>query len=173
MLKQVVIAVTLIVSNIVALQLFEERIFGGEEAQPGQFPHQISLRLLRDSFRHICGGSIISDRFILTAAHCYPKAYPNVTGYRVVVGAHLYNGDDGKAYDVLRIIPHEHYNHSTLINDVALIEVNETIVFNDRVAPISINRTFIGGDVLAVASGWGRTDVWRQFIELSQYKRIS
>lgn len=43
------------------------RVVGGHEAVSKQFPHQISLR--RDH-SHICGGSIISSRYVLTAAHC-------------------------------------------------------------------------------------------------------
>lgn len=43
------------------------RVVGGNDAVRSQFPYQISLR--RDH-SHVCGGSIISNRYILTAAHC-------------------------------------------------------------------------------------------------------
>lgn len=159
MLRQVLIGVALVFTVVFGLPLLENRIFGGEEARPGQFPYQISLRVnVSDQFRHNCGGSIISDRFILTAAHCTTR-FANVSDYRVIVGAHEKNGNDGRAYDVNRIIAHAEYNSTSLQHDIALIEVNTTIEFNDRVAIIPLSRTFIGTGVQGIASGWGRTNV--------------
>merc|ERR1719300_382698 len=46
----------------------KSQIVGGQPAKPGQFPWQVSLR---DSYdEHTCGGSIISERFVLTADYC-------------------------------------------------------------------------------------------------------
>lgn len=160
MLNQVFIFIALVATATFGLPLTEDRIFGGEEASPGQFPHQISLRLERNNtYSHICGGSIISDRFILTAAHCYLQRFPNVSQYRVVVGAHEKNGDDGQAYDAISIVRHEHYNGSTLIHDVALVQVNMSIEFYEGVAIIPLQRNFVDGVVRAVTSGWGKTNV--------------
>lgn len=55
------------------------RIVGGDDAQVGQFPHQVSLRQLSS---HICGGSIIAPQIILTAAHCVTSETSD-GGYKV------------------------------------------------------------------------------------------
>lgn len=147
--------------------LIDSRIFGGQEAAIGQFPHQISLRLrtLTTDFRHICGGSIISNRFVVTAGHCFVERFPNPEMYRIVAGAHLNNGDDGVSYAAQRWIVHEglHINitqtNTSIRNDIALIQTATTIVFNSLVAPIALHTGFFQGGAPAVTSGWGRTNV--------------
>lgn len=145
------------------------RIYGGEEAKIGQFPHQISLQWPTepdaDSAFHICGGSIITDRFIVTAAVCYLSGFPSIDMYRVVAGGHKNGiaGIVGTVYNISRFIVHEKFylNHTAgiQINDIALIETTATIQFNNLVAPIALHRSFFLDGVQAVASGWGKTNV--------------
>lgn len=87
-----------------------DRIYGGEEAPLGQFPYQVSLRLGGWSpglgFKHYCGGAIITNRFILTAAHCYGIGFP-MKWFRAVVGAHKSNSNDGTVHNISRFIVHD------------------------------------------------------------------
>lgn len=78
------------------------RIFGGQEAQIGEFMYQVAVRLRRDSdlhYSHHCGGSIITNRFIVTAAHCKGQSLPEQ--FQVVAGAHERNGRSTKLADSL------------------------------------------------------------------------
>lgn len=52
--------------------LVEERIVGGTDASPGEASYQVSLQINQ---KHSCGGSILSNDWILTAAHCVKEGY--------------------------------------------------------------------------------------------------
>lgn len=149
--------------------LTEQRIFGGYEALPGQFPHQISLRInLTGKFTHNCGGSIISNRFVLTAGHCVLSRYPNVTAYRIFVGSYEKN-DNVTSYGVKKFHIHPGYDLGRIIHDIALVELTEDIQFNENVSAIPLENDFINGSVRAVTSGWGRTDVSFHYFIYVQY----
>lgn len=128
-----------------------DRIVGGSEAEASQFPYQVSLRVGKPP-RHNCGGSIISEHWIITAAHCIPR---NSSTLVAAIGAHHYN-DDGVIQRLKKIIVHENYRPSTLENDIALLQTAEEIVFSNGVLPIALSRRHVDGGVRAVVSGWGR-----------------
>lgn len=148
------------------------RIFGGHEATRGQFPHQVSVRVRRSgtTFSHICGGSIITDRFVLTAAHCFQRRFPEPERYRLVAGAHQNNNNDGVVYNVRRWILHEGFvanftqPNPQVRNDIALIETATTIRFNRLIRLITLHTGFIGSGTTGVVSGWGGTSVSKPVI---------
>nr|AAV84209.1 chymotrypsin [Culicoides sonorensis] len=130
---------------------WEGRIVGGSNAALGQFPYQVSLRT--PSGFHFCGGSIYSNRWIVTAAHCIVGDSPS--NVRVAVGT-IYTGQ-GIIHAVSRLTPHPNYNSNLLTNDIGLVQTSTTISFTTTVQPIALGSTSVGGGVTAVASGWGNT----------------
>ncbi|XP_060806838.1 transmembrane protease serine 9 [Amyelois transitella] len=137
------------------------RIVSGWEAEEGQFPFQLSLRMVnREGGVTACGGSIIHAEWAITAAHC------TATRVSVVVRAGAVNLT--RPYYIFETT--EYYNHPLYIealqgivqpNDIGVVKFNRRIEFNDRVQPIRLhrsedrNRNYDG--VRLTASGWGRT----------------
>lgn len=132
------------------------RVIGGEDAEKGQFPHQVSLRS-RFSNSHFCGGSIISTRFILTAAHCTQDQNARPKNVYVIVGAlHRLSGGIKMALD--QIVAHQQYSHRTIKNDISLLRTAENIVYSELVQPIALSTEIppVDGGLAVTLSGWGR-----------------
>ncbi|XP_053593018.1 chymotrypsin-1-like [Microplitis demolitor] len=127
------------------------RVVGGGDAPDGKYPYQVSLNVLNS---HICGGSIIDKRFILTAAHCVVKI-PEVF-MTIIVGTNSLS-KGGAIYKVDKFIIHD-FDPSMILNDIALIRTDRDIEFNDKVQPIKISdhNFHLHGDP-AVLTGWGYT----------------
>lgn len=153
----------------------EDRINGGHEAAIGQFPFIVSIRNTGfwHGAVHVCGGSIITNRFVVTAAHCFVRMFPEPRHYLVVAGAHRnVSGNDGTAYNITRWIRHEGFfvnftqPNPRVQNDVALIQTATAIRFNNLVRAIPLHRGFIGGGLPVTTSGWGSSSVIKSFIHL-------
>ncbi|XP_005183422.2 brachyurin-like [Musca domestica] len=146
---------------VMPLEELEGRITNGELAKAGQFPYQVGLSLVFGDKGAWCGGTLISDRWILTAAHCTDGA-DGVTAY---LGAIDIKDDHEKGQQRIytsksNIVIHEHWDPSTLSNDISLIKLPVVIEFNERIQPASLPKmdghysTYEGDMVWA--SGWGK-----------------
>ncbi|XP_067298743.1 transmembrane protease serine 3 [Pseudorasbora parva] len=131
------------------------RIVGGNESRLGQVPWQVSLHYQN---QHLCGGSVISEHWILTAAHCvYGFAQPVLwTVYAGIINQPL---SVSGAHSVEKIIYHANFRPEGLSYNIALIKLKLPLFFNDQVAPIclpSYGETFKDGQMCLI-SGWGAT----------------
>ncbi len=103
-----------------------EAKIGDVEAEKNTWPWMSSFRLTTDN-RHFCGGSIIDETWVLTAAHCFHDKDTDdllpVNSFKVVLGDHVTFADDGseREYFPKQLFLHEGFNHTTMDNDIALI----------------------------------------------------
>ncbi|XP_037825610.1 chymotrypsin-1-like [Lucilia sericata] len=128
----------------------KNRIIGGQHAEEGLAPYQISLQTLPGA--HLCGGAIIDKQWIITAAHC-------VTGWpaeflRIAAGSNLYQ-------EPLEVYYIYH-------NDIALLHVNTTITFNDLVQPLTLTNTMLNTTDPLLFTGWGLISLWDPYPEKLQ-----
>lgn len=130
----------------------QSRIVGGHTAWPGQFASTVSLHTV-DSQLFICAGSIISPRFVLTAAHCVHQRSLNAV--RIRSGSNrLYA--DGTLHTVATIRVHQAFRPDTRANDLAVVQIAGSFRFDVRTQPIPV-RTWPLTAGAAETVGWGLT----------------
>ncbi|XP_055306137.1 chymotrypsin-1-like [Sitodiplosis mosellana] len=128
-------------------------IVGGSPAYDGQAPYQCSMQKIRYG-SHFCGCAIISDRWVVTAAHCLGKP---VNGIEIRVGSNKKNSG-GQVLRVEKTIRHPKYSkHGNPVNDIGLVNVQGNIKFNDKVKPINYGGSEPSPGTELLATGWGMT----------------
>jgi secreted trypsin-like serine protease len=153
------------------------RIVGGKPAELGQFPHQISFQLRNGGWIHYCGGSILTNDLIVTAAHCLESGLP-ISQARVVAG--IIDAQDestGQIRGVSRAEQHPDFDmFFNIVNDIAFLRLDEPLEFNDNVKPIQVAAPGdepSRGDRACTASGWGNEDIGQPTSRYLQFVNIN
>lgn len=149
-----------VVSLALASSRSANRIVGGEEAGEHEFPYQISLQWNFNEdgkeIMHFCGGSLLNEYYVLTAAHCR-TGYSDNGHIEVVAADHDVSSRDGSEQRrlVAEFTIHEAYDNAFGGNDIAVIRVDKPFVLNDKVQTIQLPKQFDQFDGDVVLSGWG------------------
>ncbi|CAI5799074.1 serine protease 57-like [Podarcis lilfordi] len=132
------------------------RVIGGKEVVPHSQPFMASIQV---NGAHVCGGFLVRRKWVMTAAHCLmPRRSPSV---RIVLGAHSLAAPEAsqQIFGVQESIAHPLYNSGTVTNDIRLLKLNGSAVFNHAVQRVRIPRanTDPCPGVMCHVTGWGDT----------------
>uniref|UniRef100_A0A182WH14 Peptidase S1 domain-containing protein n=1 Tax=Anopheles minimus TaxID=112268 RepID=A0A182WH14_9DIPT len=136
----------------------QQRIIGGVRALPGEFPAMVSIqRLILISANHVCGGTVLNQFHVLTAAQCF---FSNQNSrYRVQAGKVLLNSFEPseQTINVLRFTMHPQYDGSASPFDIATVRLASPFGYNQYITPINLPPIDSIPDGIVKFAGWGST----------------
>eukprot|EP00106_Octopus_bimaculoides_P001966 XP_014769408.1 PREDICTED: anionic trypsin-2-like [Octopus bimaculoides] len=132
-----------------------EHIVSGTESQYCEFPHMVFLNVSLVDGGGICGGTLISDKHVLTAAHCVPEGVAAIT-------AHI--GSTNKKTAVVRTpvkkwVKHRDYirKQGTVDNDIAVLELTTPVPISACIKPVDLPNKGDKFHKRCITAGWGKT----------------
>ncbi|XP_074605732.1 transmembrane protease serine 11C-like [Brevipalpus obovatus] len=158
------------------LQNIESRVYNGKDISPHKYPWMAFIRIRRDGLIYRCGGTLIDERHVISAAHCFmtksrKKVDPD--DIRVSLGASSFN-DMAKTW---RTVEDVHidvlYDIDSLINDLAILKLRKPIQFSRQISPICLpaeSKISLFGDL--VVTGWGRTHTKGPSVKIPQEGKL-
>ncbi|XP_050036051.1 anionic trypsin-2-like isoform X1 [Dermacentor andersoni] len=139
------------------------RIVGGRVSKPGDYPWQVGIKY-RSGFRtiHLCGGALVADRWVLTAAHCFQHRR-NISRYIFRLGDYnksvMEPGEIHSKGDMM--ITHNKFDIQTFRNDIALVRLAEPVDLEGSNANLQTvclpDESMDFSKARCMATGWGET----------------
>ncbi|XP_052899190.1 trypsin-5-like [Anopheles moucheti] len=142
-----------LIRPVLRLPSSAKRIVGGFVIDITDAPYQVSLQYGNE---HNCGGSILSERWILTAAHCIHDDSSSELTVRVGSSEHA---SGGKVIRVARVVSHPHHGSSSNSYDIALLELESELIFSNKIQPVVLPEqdASVEEGTMGTVTGWGMT----------------
>ncbi|KAK3569098.1 hypothetical protein QTP86_022125 [Hemibagrus guttatus] len=153
-------SISLLVLSVLHLcGAMESGIIGGKEAEPHSRPYMVSVQI---NNMHICGGMLIKNDSVLTAAHCVDEpACPGQDKLEVVLGAHNINKKESQQQriQVQKCIKHPRYNSEGRLNDIMILKLKSKVKLKNKVNTIDLPKKnkILPTNLECSIAGWGRT----------------
>ncbi|XP_044253923.1 trypsin-3-like [Tribolium madens] len=130
------------------------RIVGGSDIPIEQVPWQVSLQYYG---QHFCGGSIISEKYVVTAGHCTEGLTKGDISIRAGTSIRESGGQEVK---IAKIHQNPKFDSSIIDYDITILELATPLKLSDKVAPVKLpeNGLVWPDDTEVLVSGWGTTE---------------
>ncbi|XP_028258889.1 granzyme B(G,H)-like isoform X1 [Parambassis ranga] len=137
------------------LTCLRQNALGSEIINGKDVPAKLMLYMasVQHNNRHRCGGFLVSEDFVVTAAHC-----DHGDALSVVLGTHnLKNVDDSTMRYSVTKCKHPDYKKPATGNDIMLLKLSKKVQLNNRVQPIQLPNSAIKDKAKCRVAGWGFT----------------
>uniref|UniRef100_A0A8C2SMU2 Acrosin n=2 Tax=Coturnix japonica TaxID=93934 RepID=A0A8C2SMU2_COTJA len=146
-----------------AYQYSSMRVVGGSAARHGNWPWIVSIQNYRfPGTGHMCGGSLITPQWVLSAAHCFEEP-SHLWDSRVVIGANDLTrlGQEVEVHSIRRAFIHKYFNNRTMVNDVALLELDRPVhcSYYIQLACVPDFSLRVSELTECYVAGWGHTEL--------------
>uniref|UniRef100_A0A336MPT1 CSON004811 protein n=1 Tax=Culicoides sonorensis TaxID=179676 RepID=A0A336MPT1_CULSO len=152
------------------------RIVGGENAVQGEFPYIVSIRWgVLGTSQHVCGGTILNERWVLTAGHCVTEL-PLPGTMQIVAGMTDMKNSNGlekwQTIKVVERIVHPDYQGGVNPNDIALLRLETALELNENVQKVALPAKGSETSGTTILAGWGSTSTTTNPIMPTDLQRI-
>ncbi|XP_075170253.1 serine protease gd-like [Haematobia irritans] len=146
-------------------------IYGGSQITRGQYPWLTAIYVKSAGLRFLCGGSLLSTRTVLSAAHCFKTT--SLTADRLVVNVGRYNLEDYRetnfqTREVQNIVIHPDFSTNVFPDaDLAVLHLDQPVQYTIFVRPICLWSEPVDASLIVgttgVVAGWGGDENGREF----------
>ncbi|XP_047538592.1 trypsin, alkaline C-like [Vanessa atalanta] len=158
-----------------AIGAFDQRIVGGSDANIEDYPFMAVILASIDAinFVQFCGGSLITTRAVLTAAHCFMNNFLPPNHFRVRLGSSL-SLSGGQRYRVDNWVKHPGYSSPKLYHDIAILKLATPAILSNRVALARIAgpNYIVPDNTTVTAAGWGDLEFYGESPDILQHVDI-